>query len=65
METAIISGSSKTDFNLIVGIAKKIGVNVKILSESEMEDTGLALAIKAGRTKKYVNTDDFISQLRK
>ncbi len=40
-------------------------MNVKILSEDEIEDIGLAIAIKKGRTGKFVNTESFLQKIRK
>ncbi|MFH1197409.1 MAG: hypothetical protein V1720_17045 [bacterium] len=65
METAIVNSSSKTDLKLLLDIAKKIGIKVKVLSESEMEDIGMLYAIKNGRTGKFVDTKSFIKKLRK
>jgi hypothetical protein len=65
MQTLVLNGESASDIKLIAEIAKKMGLKAKILSEEEKEDIGLLNAIKKGRTKKYVETESFISKLRK
>ena len=65
MQTVILNSNSKSDLKLIIDLAKKIGVDTKVLSESEIEDIGLAYAIKEGRTKEYIDPEKFIKKLRK
>ena len=65
MEIAIINSESKSDFDLLLNLAKKIGVKTKKLKKDEIEDLGLHYAIKSARTGEYVDTDKFIKSLRK
>jgi hypothetical protein len=65
METLILNSESAGDIKLIAEIAKKMGLKAKILTEEEKEDIGMLNAIKKGRTKKYVDTDSFMLNLRK
>jgi len=65
METAILKSSSKKNLNIILDLAKKLEMNIKILSQDEIEDIGLAMAIKKGRTGKFVNTESFLKKIRK
>ncbi|MDQ3021101.1 MAG: hypothetical protein M3R36_11110 [Bacteroidota bacterium] len=65
METAILKSNSKENLNLLLDLAKKLNVNVKVLSEEELEDIGLAIAIKKGRTGKFINTKAFLKKIRK
>ncbi len=65
MQTLVLNGESASDIKLIAEIAKKMGLKAKILSEEEKEDIGMLNAIKKGRTKKYVDSESFISKLRK
>jgi hypothetical protein len=65
MQTVLLHSNSKTDLKLLTDLAKKIGITVKYLTEEEKEDIGLLNAIKKGRTKKYVDTEDFLKKLRK
>ena len=65
METAILKNNSKKNLNLLLDLAKQLEMNVKILSQEELEDIGLAIAIKKGRTGKYVNTESYLKKIRK
>jgi len=65
METVILNSDSKSDLKLLIDIAKKIGVKSRVLSESEIEEIGLANSIRLGRTNEYIDTATFIKKLRK
>jgi hypothetical protein len=65
MQTAIINSNSKSDMKLLLDLAKKIGLEVRLLKEEELEEKSLANAIKIGKTGDVVNTDSFIKKLRK
>jgi len=64
MQTVVLKSNSKSELKLLTDLAKRIGVQVKYLSESEMEDMGMLNAIKKGRTKEYVDTNDFVKNIR-
>ena len=64
MQTVVLKSNSKSELKLLTDLAKRIGVQVKYLSESELEDMGMLNAIKKGRTKEYVDTDDFVKKIR-
>ena len=63
MESVILHTDSKKDLNLILQLAKKLGISVRKLSLEEIEDYGLSIAIKEGGTGEYVNTDEFLKEL--
>jgi hypothetical protein len=65
METAIINGKSKSDFKLLLQLAKKLDIKATILTEQEIEDIGLANAMKIGETKEYINVDNYLEKLVK
>jgi len=65
METVVLRSNSKENLKLITDLAKKIGVTVKYLRDEEKEDIGLAVAIKKGRTGKFIDTDNYIEILGK
>jgi hypothetical protein len=65
MQTAILSGKSKSDLKLLLELAEKLGIKSKILTDSEIEEIGLINSMNEGRTKEYVDTGSFINKLRK
>jgi hypothetical protein len=65
MLTAILNSESKSDLKLLLDLAKKIGIRTKIMTESEIEDIGLANSIKVGATKEYIDNDAYLKKLRK
>lgn len=48
METALLSSESKSDMQILLQLAKKLGIKVKSLSEDEIEDWVMAKRIEAG-----------------
>jgi len=64
MEGAILHTDSIQDLKLILQLAKKLGISAKRLTKDDMEDLGLSIAISEGKTGSYVNTDDFLNELR-
>jgi len=65
METVILNSESKSDIKLLLDLAKKIGITARVITESELEDIGLANAIKQGRTKEYIDNEVFLKKFRK
>ncbi len=63
MATIILSSESQKDLNLILQLAKKLGITTKKLSKDEIEDIALSIAIRDGRTGEYVDTDTFLKKL--
>jgi len=63
MESAIIATDSEKDLNLILLLARKLGIYTRKLSKEEIEDYGLSNAIKEGRTGEYINTETFLNEL--
>ena len=41
MQTVILNSKSKSDIKLLTDLAKKIGVNTKVLSDTDIEEIGL------------------------
>jgi len=64
METAILTSRSKSDLKLLLELAQKIGIKTKVLTHEEIEELGIILAIKDGRTEKYVDTDKFLEKIK-
>ncbi|MFB9841368.1 hypothetical protein [Mucilaginibacter ginsenosidivorans] len=64
MESAIISGKSKKDIQLLITIAEKMGINAKFLTKDDLEDFGMAKAIKEGETGELINAADFLKSIK-
>jgi hypothetical protein len=57
MDAILISSKNKSDLDLIQKLVKKMGLQSKLLSESEKEDFGLLHAmLEADRTDKVSKT---------
>jgi hypothetical protein len=65
MQTAILNSESESDLKLLLELAKKLGIKSKVLSINEIEEIGLANAIKKGRTGEYIDAKDFLNKLSK
>jgi len=65
METVLLNSDSRSDMKLLLDLAKKIGIRARVITESEIEDIGLANAIKQGRTNEYIDNDAFLKKLQK
>ena len=64
MQSAIISGKSKKDIQLLITIAEKMGIKAKYLSEEDLEDIGMGKAILEGKTGEFIDTDEFLKSLK-
>jgi len=65
MESAIVTTNSKNDLQLLLTLAKKMGIKSKLLTDEQLEDLGLKIAIDKGRTGKFVDTQKFLKSLGK
>jgi len=64
METILLKSDSKDDINLLMKLAKKLGIEVSILSDEVAEEIAMVEAIKKGRTGKLVNTQKLLEKLK-
>ncbi len=65
MQAMILNSESKSDFKLILDMANKLDVRATILSDEEIEDYGLANAIKMGETGENIDSPQFLEKLRR
>jgi len=65
MESLLLQSKSKKDIEILATLAKMIGLKARHLSDEEMEETGLAIAMKNGRTGEFVDTEAYLKKLRK
>ena len=65
MNSAIVTTNSNKDLQLLIELAKKMGIKTKILTAEQKEDLGLLNAIRKGRTEEFVDTEKFLQSLKK
>ena len=63
MQKALLESESLSDLKLLLELAKKLGIKSKMLSINEIEEIGIANAIKIGRTDEYIDTNDFLQKI--
>ncbi len=56
METAIISGTSAKDIQLLLTIAQKMGLNARLLDQHIEEDAAIIAAIKNEQAIELADT---------
>ena len=64
MEGIILHTEKSKDLNLILQLARKLGIAARKLTKEEIEDIGLSVAITEGKTGEYIDTDAFLNELR-
>jgi hypothetical protein len=67
METLILRGSSKSNSKLLLKLAKQLNFSAKALSQSEVEEIGIALSIEEGLKSGLLNEkekQDFLNSLK-
>ena len=65
MQAAILNSDSKSDFRLILELAKKLDVRTTILSSQDIEDFGLANAVIIGETGENIDVTQYLEKLVK
>jgi hypothetical protein len=65
MQTIILNSDSKSNLKLLVSLAKKLGINVKVLSEEEQEDLAFFELIENSKTGDFVSEESIFKQLKK
>jgi hypothetical protein len=63
MTAIVISGNNKVDLKMIIELAKRLGANVKTLSEEEILDLGLLKAMEEGRNSEFISRDRIMKLL--
>ena len=64
METILLKSDSKEAMNQMKKLAKKMGIEVSVLSEEMAEEISMVYAIKNGRTGKLVDPVKLLNNLK-
>lgn len=65
MEAFIIKADNEADASLLISLAKKLGMNAKKLSKTEIEDWSLAQMIDEGMNSETVSRKAIMKKLGK
>jgi len=57
MTAFVISGQNEVDLKILFDLAKRLGANVKKISEDDILDMGLFNAMEEGRKTEFVSRD--------
>jgi hypothetical protein len=63
MTAFVISGYNKVDLKIIIDLAKRLGANVKTLSDEEILDIGLLKAMEEGRNSEFISKERIMKLL--
>lgn len=63
MSGLLISSVDKNDLKLFIELAKRIGINTKVLSDDDLLDMGLLEAMKEGKNTKFVSRERIMKKL--
>lgn len=64
MKAAVISGKSRKDLQLLIAIAKRIGLKAEYIDGDELEDLLLAKAMDQGATGRFISTEKLLKSLK-
>lgn len=64
MTSVLLKSKSKENILLLVQLAQKLGVDVSILKEKDLEDLALAHAIDSGETGELISVEELRSRFK-
>jgi len=65
MKSATFTTECGEDLQLLIKLARKMGISARELTIDELEDIGVAAAISEGKTGELVDIDRFLKNLAK
>jgi len=65
MKTLLLEGESDSTLDLLINLAKKLGLKSRILTDSEEEDIKLGLLMKKVETGELVDREEIMKKLGK
>ncbi len=64
MNGVVIKSENKNDLKLFADLAKRLGIQIKYLSDEELLDLGLLKAMEEGRTSELVPKARILEKLK-
>jgi hypothetical protein len=65
MSTILLEGESESTMKLVMELAQKLGLKMKVLSKSDVEDIKLGQMMDNVKTNEFVNEDTILYKLKK
>ncbi len=63
MEVAIVQSEDKANLKLLAELARKMGIQFKILTEDQKEDMGMGLLMKEADRSQKVSEEEIMRKL--
>jgi hypothetical protein len=64
MTSVVLKSTSKENLLLLVQLAQKLGVDVRIVKEKDLEDIALVHAIESGKTGEHISVDELLRRFK-
>ncbi len=64
MSSIVVSPKNPNEFQFLSELLKKLGADVKVLSDEEMEDIGLSILLKEADRSEVASEEDVLSKLK-
>ncbi len=64
MTSVVFKSKSKENILLLVQLAHKLGVDVSIIKEKDLEDLALVHAIESGKTGETITVDELLARFK-
>ncbi|MBU0489570.1 MAG: hypothetical protein KKA07_09830 [Bacteroidetes bacterium] len=63
MDAVILNSANKSDLNLVIQFAQRLGIKTRVLSKEDMEDHYFGLMIKEEKTGENVSREKIMKHL--
>ncbi len=63
MEVAIVQSEDKANLELLAELARKMGIQFKVLTEDQKEDMGMGLLMKEADRSQKVSEEEIMRKL--
>ncbi|MFN6039384.1 MAG: hypothetical protein ACK452_13015 [Bacteroidota bacterium] len=64
MRGVVIKAKTKTEYNFLIDLLKKLGISSSIVSSEELEDLGLSKILKSVNKNKKVSRESIMKKLK-
>lgn len=64
MSSIVVSPKNPNEFQFLSELLKKLGADVKVLSDEDMEDIGLSILLKEADRSEVASEEEVLSNLK-